>query len=306
MKGKLTILCLLVLVLASFSALAQHQENLTTTLDLYVAPTVSNVLVDDADSSIANEIDLTPGSTTSVWCYAEIEDADGESDINASWAYLYLSSGDYTDADDPQNHYTNSSCVIDTSFGTANQASVNCTFPSVEFYAVNGSWKCSMFANDSVALSSGPINDTTNVNNLLALDVADGALDFGKLAIGTDTGTSDTAKTVTNNGNTDLGIKLNVWGSILNDGHSMDCTSGYLVPGDIRVHHTASIAYASKTPLASTNDDGTEYSDLYKILRQTSGTTGSTDDLYFGAGVSSTGSPTGTCSGNLMFTGLVK
>lgn len=304
--GRILLLLCVGLVLASLSAMAAnqdiHQENLTTQLNLQDAPTITTaVLVEDTDTSVADQLDPTPGTTFEVNCTATVSDEDGEADINSAWAELYQQSVGDAASDDPQNHYTNSACTLDTSVGGANDVGVVCTF-NVEFYAVNDTWECNLSANDSVNQEvSG--TDTSVMNNLLALDVADGVLDFGTLAVGADTGTSDVSKVITNNGNTDMGIKLNVWGSLQNDQHSMNCTTGYTEPGDLKVSNAASTAYASKTALASSADDGTTYG-AFSLARQTSGVTGSTGNLYFGMGVSASGNPTDTCTGNLMFTAI--
>ena len=70
MSKKLVIgfLLMIGMIIGGAMALAASQENVTTSLSLYVAPTISNVLVDDADQSVANQIDLTPATTTQVWC----------------------------------------------------------------------------------------------------------------------------------------------------------------------------------------------------------------------------------------------
>ena len=306
MRFKTILLMCFVLVVMSMSVFAANQniteENLTTTLEIYDQPTMSGVLIEDSDTSVANEIDPVPADLVEVNCTGTAEDLDGEADIDSAWGYAYLQSEGYGAADDNVNHYTDSSCDIDKTTGDGNQATITCSF-NISFYAVNGTWECNITVNDTVNLQ-GSGTDTTAMKELLALDVEDGEIDFGSLAIGDDTGTTDFTKAINNSGNVNMTIDLNPWGAAFNDGTSMNCTTGTLDDTDLRVATSATQAYAGRTQLTADAGTGTSVPSFY-IAPQTSGVNPSQGTLYFGMGIGATETPTGYCTGNLMFTAIV-
>lgn len=310
--GKILMLLCFGLIMASISVMGANQnvtqENITTSLTVFATPVVGTVLLEDSDDSVVDELDPTPNSTFVVTCNATVTDLDGDTDLNESWGYIHANGVAYGDPDDDLNHYTNNTCSIITG-AVDNDAVISCDF-NVIFYADNSQWTCTLFVNDSQSLEDSN-TDTSTMTDLLAIDVADGNIDFGSLNVGSDSGGADYSKTLYNIGNIDMGLKLNTWGSSLGDGRSMTCTNGFTLPGDIRAHYnTGQFWDTQKQNLTSTGDDGTEFDDgngVVTIAHQTSGITGSTDLIHFGMGVSTHGNtPSGSCTGNIMFTAIEK
>jgi hypothetical protein len=296
------------LALASLNVFGANQnvsnENVTINLSLLDQPRVT-VLLEDGDSLIPNELDPTPNGTFRVNCSAIVTDGDGDGDLQAAWAYLYFAKNStWDDADDPRDHYTNSSCIIDpATVDGDNEAEVDCNF-DLQFYIYNGTWECNVTVNDSSAGLEGNNLSRSNVTELLAINVPNGNIDFGALPVGYDTGTTDFIKTVYNMGNINIGVKLNTWGLAAGDGDSMRCTAGSIDDSALRVDTVAAQTYADRTSLVSSAGDGTILAG-FTIPRQTSGTLATNDDLYFGTGTATGGAgfPEGECDGNIMFTG---
>ena len=142
------------------------------------------------------------------------------------------------------------------------------------------------------------------MNSLLAISVDPSDLDFGSLYIGDDTGTTDYTKAIVNTGNVAFDIAINPFGSIINDGKSMDCSpSGSLDDSNLKYSLVASTDYSTKTSLTSDATLGTQIL-TFDLAEQTSGSTGSTKNVYFGMGLLPTDTVSGDCSGNLQITAM--
>ncbi|RMD45393.1 hypothetical protein D6829_02460, partial [Candidatus Pacearchaeota archaeon] len=142
--------------------------NIAPNISMNSPPNVTNISVDDIFQNPADEIDLTPANTTSVICSAIITDPDGIGQLSEYNSSFYsLNSSFFSDADDNNLHYTNSSCAVNTSYGGPTEASINCTF-NVWYYANAESWACTIKAKDVFNTSSNS-TDSTKINALLAL-----------------------------------------------------------------------------------------------------------------------------------------
>lgn len=194
-----------------------------------------NLTVEDQTTSPINEIDLTPAATTSTMCSGIIEDPEGASSIQAVHAELFSSLSSFGATDDNNDHYTNSSCLINTSYGTANQAQINCTF-ELEYYARAGSWTCQINATDNYS-SSTLASDTTSINTLLALGV-DSPMDFGE--INAQEVSLEKTSNVTNYGNVEINLSLSGFGQTPFDGNAMECGAQDIAVGYMKYNLTAS------------------------------------------------------------------
>jgi hypothetical protein len=309
--NRLLILMFVGIVLASFSVTAANQnvsqENITINLSILDKPAITNLLVEDSDTGgVPGTIDPIPNSTYWVNCSADISDQDGDGDLVSAWAYLWHESVAIGDGDDPQNHFYNDSCAI-TGVDGDNNAKVDCLF-TLSFYTWNGSWTCNLTVNDTGDLN-GTAETTATITELMAINVDNSDLDFGSLAINKTTQSVDYDRTIWNEGNINISVKLNTWGGAAqNDGDSMDCTVGSIRDDQLRVSDTAAQDWTLKTPLQSVAGDGVDIVPDFAIARQTAGSAPTSGVLHFGMATDAQGTDglfNGVCSGNLMFTGIL-
>ena len=311
MMKKITMLLALSMLLLIGIANAANQnrtnENITTTVTIQnSAPTFdSTPEFDDSDTSDSGAyIDLTPNETSMVRCIAYVSDADGDSDVVSANATFYNVSNGADGAADYSFRYKNSSCTINTDYGSSTQLNITCT-AYIYWYADNGTWECKVTVEDNGNNVVSATSNQPTLRELYALDIdSSSALDFGTLAIGQDTGTTDQTVTVYNIGNMAIDLILEPYGSSENDGYSMACTGGNLDDSDIKYSLSSGVDYDSKTEL--TSGAGTTVSN-FDLDRQTSGTAPSSSrKVHFGFGIqSSETGRSGSCSGKLMFTALV-
>ena len=259
-------------------------------------PVVDSVLLEDDDETIANELDLNLGTTKLINCSGAVSDADGTSDIDIVSAVLYDNETSSPDAaDDDNKHYTNSTC--DTTVLDADTLNYDCLF-NVQFHANPALWACNVTVNDTAG-SRGTKVDNSTITELMGIDVEDSNIDFGSLKVGEDTGTVDQIKTITNNGNVDIDINLEVLGSIYNHNLSMNCTVGSINASYERWSLTAGTDYTLKDKSVS-DGIGTDISN-FNLLKGAS----STKDIFWGMKIPLTPIASGNCSGTVIFTAIV-
>jgi len=204
-------------------------------LTINTPPTFINLTVEDVTISPENELDLTPATTTKVTCSGVAQDPEGESSLSVIVARFFSSSSAFNDPDDNNNHYSNSTCQLDTAYGTSSQVKINCTF-EVEYYAESGSWQCQINVTDNYS-SSTLASDATFINTLLALGV-DSPMGFGEIEAGTVSAEAESM--VTNYGNVQMNLTLNGYGSIPLDGNAMECGSSDIPIDYMKFNLTAS------------------------------------------------------------------
>ncbi len=261
-------------------------------------PEIINITINDG-----NDIDLTANSTTLVNVYAVIRDYNGEDDLaNLTSEFFDASDSFYGDTDDNNNHYTNTSCLIDTAYGDSNEANVTCTF-ALEYYANNATWNASMLLFDNSSLSFFS-SSTKVVNTLLAVGLPD-SIDYG--LINSTFVSLERIANVTNFGNVYLNLSLEGYAITQGDGLAMNCTLG----------STQNIpVYYEKYNLTSSNDsilNLEEFESLYSNLSssatvRTFNLPSRTDDLDLEGTINSTywriyvpPGAAGSCEGNIIF-----
>lgn len=180
-------------------------EDVTSTVTVgAAAPSMGNVYV------TPSAVDLSSCGTVTVWCNATITDANGYNDIVGANATIWdITTANEGDSDNSSDHYTNTSCDLNS--GSGNTVQANCSF-TVQYYANNNTndWNCKVYANDTDGSSDNNYTNFT-VNSLIALE-AENTIDFQTLSPGA-TSTADVNNTVTNCGN--IGIDLNLSGTNL-------------------------------------------------------------------------------------------
>lgn len=213
-------LIIFVLSMFSDSAIAGIAQNVTVITQLEVgnsAPEVLNVSIEGG-----NSFDLIANSTRNLTVYAVLRDYNGDVDINVSNLTIFDSvASSYGGASDNNNHYTNSSCIVDTNFGDSSDANVTCTV-YLWYYANNATWNVSIYAKDTSGLSS--VNSVRlTINTLLALGLPD-SIDYG---IVNSTYISDERIiNITNFGNVLTNFSVSGYAVNPGDGLAMNCSLG--------------------------------------------------------------------------------
>lgn len=265
-------------------------------------PVASNVSIDSGAASVT----LTEGSTKNVVCIAVVTDDDGCEDIVTTTAVFYRTSvtGGAGAADDNNNHYS-INCVVDSGSCTGGgdlTATYTCTFP-VYYYAdptdagdyEATDWTCQVAPSDGVG--EGTANtDTIEMASLAGLDV-ESTINYGELALGTDTESVNQQTIITNKGNVQIDIKLDGYGSEDGDGKSMICSIGSIPIGN-EEYSTSAFTYGTGTNLTDTAVE----IDL-DVPQQTDDANPSTKEVYWGFGMPSAGVG-GSCSGTVVFTAV--
>ncbi len=190
-------------------------------LTLNSPPVFNLILLDDGLINPAGEIDLTPATTTQVTCEGVIFDYDGEDDITSSSARVFDAGFSYSDPDDNNNHYSNSSCFLDAGFGGPLESYATCSF-DLEYYADSNIWNCTMLVNDHLNISNQGSN-ISMVNPLLAIQLED-TVDFGQVnALEV---SEESIINVTNMGNVEINLSLSGYAVTPGDNLAMNCTEG--------------------------------------------------------------------------------
>ena len=183
-----------------------------------------NITVDDDFNVVENEIDLIIDSTRKVYCSAIVREFDGESIYSVYSEFYDFSDSYFGDIDDNNLHYTNSSCSIDTNYGDENESEIVCSY-DIFYYSDPGQWICEMNVSDGNIGNFA--NDMSDINSLLALEVADN-INFSAESSGN---VSDEEEVVVRNvGNVEIDLGLSGYGSESNDGLAMVCSGSQDIP----------------------------------------------------------------------------
>ncbi len=228
---EVTLLFLLVSSFISFTPFVIgyiNESNVTVITQLTVGnvfPEILNVSIDND----AQEVTLIANDTQIVRCEALIRDWNNDTDINTVIAEFFDSTASsYGSSDDNNEHYTNSSCIINTTFGTWHGISdtnytalANCTF-AVWYYANPGNWNCTIWVNDSSNWNDTN-SDDINISELLALGLPD-TINYG--VVNATSVSEENITNVTNFGNVEIDLRLSGYAISEGDGLAMNCTLG--------------------------------------------------------------------------------
>lgn len=236
----------IVAIITPFSfSYTQGPNNRNVSIDTQVnitgsAPTVMKV-------TPQQNIVLSAGGLAAVTCNATIRDYNGYSDLNNVNGVFFHSSSTVNAVNENNTHYTNSSCDPIAGEQNGQYANYSCTF-FVNYYAINGSWNCSVFVNDTIDLRSNSTNSTT-INPLYALNVTT-LMNFGNLS-GGDYSENTTAD-VTNLGNLPINVSVYGYGRAAGDNLSFVCDQGNFTIGLMHFSGNVSADYSQKQSLNST------------------------------------------------------
>ncbi len=263
-----------------------------------VAPVISSVIL---YSNISNvDIDLFPGTITTVYCNATVTDLNGYLDINMTNATLYHITNSSNSADNEIKHYTNASCIMFG--GSGSNLTTSCKF-EMQYFALNGTWVCNVTVKDQTiggVFATGQNYTYENITPLVALNVTE-LIDFGTLAPN-ENSTSDSNATITNLGN--VRIDLNTHGYARNDGdgYAMVCDVGNISIGNEKYNITTpGLNHASMTALTGTIAGFTETS--FNLNTANTSAALSSIKTYWKVAV-----PIGTrgmCNGTIVFNAMI-
>jgi hypothetical protein len=208
--------------------LGEVGENATAITYLEVGkvyPEILNMSIEDYQSSVT----LTANSTKVVRCIGVLRDFDGDDDLTNVYAeFFHNTGGSFSDADDNNTHYTNSSCNISYDFNSYLEhtddiylALANCSY-QVEYYTDPGIWNCTMVVNDTMNWTDTS-SDTITINELLAVGLPS-TMNYG--LVNATYVSDENSTTVINYGNVALNLTLSGYAVIEGDGYAMNCTQG--------------------------------------------------------------------------------
>ncbi len=193
---------------------SQHYENVTMTVSVSnQAPYVSDVTLEEWDSSASDQIDLSAATTKKVWCNATINDESGYGDIDTSTLNVTIwHNTNNSGSNDNNNHYENGSAsesadACDWTEGINSTSSeIACAF-DVQYYADSGTWTCTVNIKDSTGPVGTNETDTATVNTFLGIHVYNDTLDFGTVQLGQNS-TTPLYTTVQNTCNQVIDLKI--------------------------------------------------------------------------------------------------
>lgn len=194
-------------------------EDVPVTGNLTIGKSNPNILsVNVEDGSIT----LIPNDTVIVNCSVIIEDYDGDTTLSKVNATFFDTTASFADDSDDNNyHYTNSSCVINYSYGDSYQVKTDCLF-EVQYYSNPGNWNCSVYVEDISNYTDLDINNT-QIQEMLAFGLPS-TIDYG--TINATFVSDEKIANVTNVGNVKANLSLSGYGQSEDDGYAMVCDYG--------------------------------------------------------------------------------
>jgi hypothetical protein len=303
----LVIAVLFIAPITALNTIGPNYKNVTVRTNLTIThskPDVLNVTIYEALNMSNKNITITAGSTKKIYCNATVRSWEGFNDITLVNATLYhVSTSSHNASDDYNNHYTNSSCILNSSLtaGAPFTGWFVCSF-DVLYYSNNGTWNCNATVSNSyTSINSnftGSGYNTTVFYPVYALNVTDG-IDYGALAMSQNS--ADIYANLTNLGNMDINVSVEGYGARKNDGLAMNCTTnGNITVGNERFSVLSSQSFDLKTPLVSTSG-GVDIPNL-TISKQTIDGVLKINATYWQILVDPLNNPAGNCTGNIIFT----
>jgi hypothetical protein len=271
---------------ASSSAYCLRVTDNGTALDSYTRvaelrlkfdPQITNVILNGG-----NDITLTPGSTTTVMASATVTDNNGYTDILEATSTIYRSGVGAQCSADNNNCYRmgTSSCSFSSCSGTS--CVVTCSTEVYYFadatdigtYSAED-WKASIFAVDTSGAYGSSTGTGMEMLTLRALAVLDSSINYGSVAVQSDTGSYNGTTTVQNLGNDRIDISV----------AGTDLTYGVVstIPVNQQKFSTTTFTYGSCTS-CSTLATTTTSLDI-DILKPTSTSTAMTKEVYWGIAI---------------------
>jgi hypothetical protein len=284
-----------------------NYENVTVWTRVNVTnskPEVLSVIVYDSLNASTGNVTVTAGALRLVHCNSTIRDwngADGNLTMNATF---YANSGGMNFVDDNSSHYTNVTCVNVTGGYGQNSAYQNwsCGF-WVRYYAINGTWNCTVNMLDSRENKNFSVYGTnsTRINRLYALNITDG-IDYGDMAVGEFS--SLISANISNFGNMNINVTVQGYGRNISDGFALVC-NGTISTTNISIGSQAFSSNASGSWYSLKNMTGS--SQLIANLtvpKRTDPTMYVVNNTYWQLYINPNENPFGVCTGNIIFAAI--
>jgi hypothetical protein len=241
--------------------------------------------------TVPSPVTLTAGSLTGVECNFSIRDYNGFADISAVNSTLFSTTVAETSVDNNNTKYTNTSCSVIAGQQSGAYANYSCQF-SLNYYAINGSWTCLGFVNDTAALTARG-NASLTVNALYALNVTP-LIDYGDMNAGAFSD-NETAN-VTNLGNIAINITVQGYGRNLSDNLSFVCDQGNL---SIGLEHFAANSTANWTVKQNLSSTFAQIAGL--TVAKTTNASSSFNTTYWELYIDPAQIAFGQCNGTIIF-----
>jgi hypothetical protein len=252
------------------------------------------VLTDGAD-----DIDLTANSTTTVYCHAIVNDANGASDIITGGGgniTVYENAVGSDCTANYRNCYRNTTFSADTCVGTGNGTAVNCTFTiDLYFNAANTTaWKCNMTIDDATEKSINATSAVATVENLVAIGINTSTMSFGP-GESLDFAANEVVQQISNVGNVVFDLTLN--------GSTMICSGAGedIAPGNITYNITGSSGEGNWGDFNLTTGQATKDFKLYSNESATAVPIGPVNSTWWKLYMPQAAASRGTCEGVIWF-----
>ena len=270
------------------SASAYNFEYLNVTSQV----NVTNAYPEITSITMGASVLLSAGTTSVTYCNLSINDWNGYTDIigvNATlWDNATVAVGD---SDNPNNHYTNTSCGLVN--GNGYYANYSCAF-NVWYYAnPSTDWICNATVIDNANFTDTGYN-TTEFLAYYALNVTP-VIDYGDMILATIS--SNITANITNIGNSRINISVRGYGVTPGDGLAMVCQSGNITIGNEKFSASL-VNWSSKTPLSGTLQNITGISIPKRVNAQTWNLT------YWQLYTNPANTPFGECNGTIEFNAI--
>lgn len=287
---KLVFLLSAVFILSSSLALAEENATGDSTVNINnTSPTIETIFLSDVDGVQATGgMDLSAGTTQTIYCYGTYNDEDGLGDVQGVSARIWnngLSS--FSGSENLEEHYRNETCsAIDGDF--------SCEF-DVEFFARPGTWNCNATVVDT-SLDEGTGQASETMNELLGISIPENLLiDFGSVGLGATSTSRQVPVNNTGNINLDFGLDAFRAGNTTSDTEGMNCSIAGTIP-------TSNFEVSADD---TTFDNLVGLGPMYQLVTALSPATDisptpTTQDVFWRLSVPSVGVG-GSCSGKVYF-----
>jgi hypothetical protein len=270
--------------------------------DIAFPPTISNLEIATTTAILSEGISLTEATSTIIYASSTVTDNNGYADISSATSSIYRSgvtNGAACTAD-LNNCYQDSAPLCSLSNCSGNSCTLKCvayvqyfaepTDAGSTFSAQN--WLATVAVQDSSGYRDTQTSLGVEMNSLRALNITTGDIDFGSLAVGQNTGTTNATTTARNTGNTPIDIDVS--------GTNMQGSLGVIATSS-QIYATTTFAYGSCSICQFLS--GTAAPANVNVAKPTSTSTAQQQDIYFGITIPN-GTDTGLHTGVNTFTAV--
>lgn len=267
------------------------------------APIASSVVIAPGNLN-GGEVELTTNQTTQINITATITDNNGCTDISSANATFFRTNitGGSGAADNNRNHYSmdcvvqSATCTGDSDLAADYDCNVNVTWyadpTDAGSFFENTNWTVNVTPYDG---NGAGTSDSTiyDLKTLTSFSLLDTTINFGTLALGQNTTSTNQNTTLQNTGNEGLDFSLTGYATTSGDNYSMNCTIG-TIPIHSLEYGASTFTYGAGIDLSNSS---TELD--FDLDRGSESTGRPEDETYYGFRIPSDGVG-GSCSGTLV------